>query len=214
MLTVQPTYQASRSAADLNGSLQCSHQPGANMPAATVCPMQDMLAMRKTVGSLTGRLLVNGQPATASFIRHSSYVPHVSCHNTGLRASWLYGARPLRLPPRQVKRASHSCRTSFCLQCSSCWSFIDEPVSSVMLPPLQEDNFIPTMSSRETLAFYARVVLGKPWSRASRRERVAQVLDAVGLSKSANTPVSNRLGGHVPSVPHADLLLMLLVVIS
>lgn len=39
--------------------------------------LQDMLAMRKSVGSLTGCLLTNGQPATASFIRNSSYVPQV-----------------------------------------------------------------------------------------------------------------------------------------
>lgn len=38
---------------------------------------QDMLAMRKSVGNLTGQLLVNGQPASASFIRQSSYVPQV-----------------------------------------------------------------------------------------------------------------------------------------
>jgi hypothetical protein len=56
---------------------------------------------------------------------------------------------------------------------------------------LQEDTFIPTMSSHETLAFYAGVMLGKPWTHASRRERVEQVLDAMGLSKSADTPVSH-----------------------
>jgi hypothetical protein len=44
-----------------------------------------MLAMRKSVGSLSGRLLANGQPATANFIRHSSYVPQV-------RASQVFNA--------------------------------------------------------------------------------------------------------------------------
>lgn len=55
---------------------------------------------------------------------------------------------------------------------------------------LQDDTFNPTMSSHETLAFYAGVMLGQSWSRALRVERVDQVLQAVGLSKSADTPVS------------------------
>lgn len=39
---------------------------------------EDMLAMRKSLGNLTGQLLVNGHPATAAFVRHTSYVPQVS----------------------------------------------------------------------------------------------------------------------------------------
>jgi hypothetical protein len=38
---------------------------------------QDILAMRKSLGNLSGSLLVNGQPAPASFIRKTSYVPQV-----------------------------------------------------------------------------------------------------------------------------------------
>lgn len=38
---------------------------------------QDMLAMRKSIGTLTGRLLVNGQPASAGLVRYTSYVPQV-----------------------------------------------------------------------------------------------------------------------------------------
>lgn len=34
--------------------------------------------MRKSLGNLSGSLLVNGQPAHASFIRQTSYVPQVS----------------------------------------------------------------------------------------------------------------------------------------
>lgn len=55
---------------------------------------------------------------------------------------------------------------------------------------LQEDTFIPTMSSRETLSFYAGVMLGKAFTHMSRKARVAQVLDAVGLRLAADTPVS------------------------
>lgn len=42
--------------------------------------MQDMLASRKSVGNLTGRLLVNSRPATSTFIAHTSYVQQVRDH--------------------------------------------------------------------------------------------------------------------------------------
>jgi len=35
----------------------------------------DILALRKSVGNLTGRLLVNGQRATKRFVRKTAYVP-------------------------------------------------------------------------------------------------------------------------------------------
>jgi ABC-type multidrug transport system ATPase subunit len=37
----------------------------------------DILAMRKSVGDLSGHLLLNGQPATKNFIRKTAYVPQV-----------------------------------------------------------------------------------------------------------------------------------------
>lgn len=45
--------------------------------AVSLVLLQDMLAMRKTVGALTGRLLVNGRPASAEFTCRTSYVPQV-----------------------------------------------------------------------------------------------------------------------------------------
>lgn len=48
--------------------------------------MQDILALRKSVGDLTGCLLINGQPASSSVIKHTSYVPQVmtsECAETG-----------------------------------------------------------------------------------------------------------------------------------
>jgi ABC-type multidrug transport system ATPase subunit len=56
----------------------------------------DILAQRKSMGDLTGELLVNGRPASRRFVRMTAYVP-------------------------------------------------------------QEDNFVPTMSTEETLSFYAHV---------------------------------------------------------
>jgi hypothetical protein len=37
----------------------------------------DILAQRKSMGNLSGFLLVNGRPATSSFIRKTAYVPQV-----------------------------------------------------------------------------------------------------------------------------------------
>lgn len=55
----------------------------------------------------------------------------------------------------------------------------------------QEDTFVPTMTCRETLAFYGGVTLGGPdWGRAQRNERVEEVLAAVGLAHASHTLVS------------------------
>lgn len=40
--------------------------------------LMDILAQRKSMGQLSGFLLVNGRPATSSFIRKTAYVPQVS----------------------------------------------------------------------------------------------------------------------------------------
>lgn len=45
------------------------------------------------------------------------------------------------------------------------------------------------MNSRETLQFYAGVVLGDGWPHQARKDRVCEVLQAVGLSHAANTLV-------------------------
>lgn len=39
--------------------------------------LMDILAQRKSMGNLSGFLLVNGQPATSAFIRKTTYVPQV-----------------------------------------------------------------------------------------------------------------------------------------
>jgi ABC-type multidrug transport system ATPase subunit len=35
----------------------------------------DILALRKSIGNLSGRILVNGERATKKFIRKTAYVP-------------------------------------------------------------------------------------------------------------------------------------------
>ncbi|WIA32105.1 hypothetical protein OEZ86_002956 [Tetradesmus obliquus] len=95
--------------------------------------LMDILAMRKSTGQLAGAVLTDGQPATRTFISHTSYIP-------------------------------------------------------------QANNFIPAMTARETLAFYADITLPCK-SRAARSCRVEEVLSAVGLSAAANTLVGGCLAG-------------------
>lgn len=57
------------------------------------------------------------------------------------------------------------------------------------LPPRQHDNFLPAMTARETMHFYATLQLPKSWGAAPRRERVAQVLAAMGLAHAQDTLV-------------------------
>jgi len=95
----------------------------------------DCLALRKSVGELSGQLLLNGQPATKSFIRKTAYVP-------------------------------------------------------------QDDNFVPTMTTWETLSFYANVILPQnKFNRATRKSRVTEVLAALGLGHAHKTLVGGCLPG-------------------
>jgi ATP-binding cassette subfamily G (WHITE) protein 2 len=94
----------------------------------------DILAQRKSVGMLTGQLLVGGCPATRSFIRKTAYVP-------------------------------------------------------------QDDNFVPTMTTIETMRFYAAIILPDSMGRAGRLQRVEEVLAAVGLGTHHKTLVGGVLPG-------------------
>jgi ATP-binding cassette subfamily G (WHITE) protein 2 len=94
----------------------------------------DILAQRKSVGTLTGQMLVGGRPVTSSFIRKTAYVP-------------------------------------------------------------QDDNFVPTMTTMETMRFYAAIILPDTMGRAGRRQRVEEVLAAVGLGTHHKTLVGGVLPG-------------------
>jgi ABC-type ATPase involved in cell division len=96
--------------------------------------LMDILAQRKSVGALTGQLLVGGRPVTSSFIRKTAYVP-------------------------------------------------------------QDDNFVPTMTTMETMRFYAAIILPDSMGRAGRRQRVEEVLSAVGLGTHHKTLVGGVLPG-------------------
>jgi ABC-type multidrug transport system ATPase subunit len=58
--------------------------------------------------------------------------------------------------------------------------------------PVQEDNFLPTMTVHETLTFYATLQLPDSNTKAQRQERIAEVLAAMGLSHTVDTLVSRH----------------------
>eukprot|EP00879_Flechtneria_rotunda_P001281 GHRR01001430.1.p1 GENE.GHRR01001430.1~~GHRR01001430.1.p1 ORF type:complete len:214 (+),score=57.94 GHRR01001430.1:477-1118(+) len=92
--------------------------------------LMDILAGRKSVGNLTGEVLVAGLPREQDeFARKTAYVP-------------------------------------------------------------QDDNFLPTMTVHETCSYYAALLLPRSWSGSQRRERIREVLAAMGLSHTNDTLVS------------------------
>jgi ATP-binding cassette subfamily G (WHITE) protein 2 len=60
---------------------------------------------------------------------------------------------------------------------------------------LQDDNFVATMTTSETMSFYADIILPKTWSKADRRARVVEVLAAMGLKHKQRTMVGGTLPG-------------------
>jgi hypothetical protein len=75
-----PAFLNKQKGRDTSGTSQPRPAPAEHMLSSAVCcpqRLQDILAMRKSLGNLSGRLLVNDAPAPASFIRKTSYVPQV-----------------------------------------------------------------------------------------------------------------------------------------
>lgn len=59
--------------------------------------LMDILAQRKTVGYLSGFLLVNGQPANDTFVRKTAYVPQVCALPQATRSSVPASAHRVRV---------------------------------------------------------------------------------------------------------------------
>lgn len=75
-------------------TLCCSSQALLGPSGAGKSTLMDILAQRKSVGNLSGQMLIGGKPVTRSFIRKTSYVPQVRC---GLCAVVRYMANSGRL---------------------------------------------------------------------------------------------------------------------
>lgn len=158
----------------------------------------DLLAGRKTSGLIKGQLLINGAPAVGrDYMRRTAYVPQVihpaavgvpshkhACGHPP-RACFLHAESGLsglnlsqlltesggqHLPPSTLNPLSHCPHT--------------HPIHT------QDDNFVPTMTAGEVLAFDAAVSL--PAAEPAQREaRIQQALAAVGLLAQRSTLVSS-----------------------
>jgi hypothetical protein len=205
--------------------------------------LMDILALRKSVGSISGRLLVNGQPASKAFIRKTAYVPQVEgqcavccvlcavccvlcavcCVQWAVccvlcavccvlcavgcvlcavgcvlcKATASPGSMPVLLCCRV--RLELACRMRANMH--ACWvpvalHLTPQPApppprhpTPAATPPLQADNFVPTMTTEETLAFFAALILPAHMGSADKAARVKEVLAALGLSHTAHTLV-------------------------
>jgi hypothetical protein len=161
----------------------------------------DIISARKSVGRITGQVLVNGVPRGADFTRKTAYVPQVGPDQAG--PGWWRGAGQML----------HNSRGSRALPCVSLVLRSSTPGAACVgvapldrprpgaPPPRQADNFLPTLSVRETALFYATMQLPGSWSAAQRRERIAQVLAAMGLAHTEDTLVGGGgdFGGGVGS---------------
>ena len=132
----------------------------------------DILALRKSVGNLSGRLLVNGMRATKRFIRKTAYVPQASARPRG---SWFGACCPtVLLRVRAGSRLSCQARRRLLLR----WRPSAVQRSSAYTPFVrapQEDNFVPTMTTWEVMRFYAdvRTADRAPWGGLGLRKQGA-----------------------------------------
>jgi hypothetical protein len=59
----------------------------------------------------------------------------------------------------------------------------------------QYDNFVPVMTTLETMQFYAGIILPRTWPAARRDARVSEVLQEMGLAHTQRTLVGGQSPG-------------------
>jgi len=59
----------------------------------------------------------------------------------------------------------------------------------------QHDNFVPVMTTKEVMQFYAGIILPRDWSTARRAARVDEVLQEMGLTHAHATLVGGPSPG-------------------
>lgn len=157
--------------------------------------LMDALAMRIGGGrttSLGGVVLVNGAPRrAAAFLAASAYVPQARVRACKLcvRGCMHTTARVLRQRGLRDRhpRLSHSSTST--THIGECTHTPTHPHTHTPTHP-QHDNFVPTMTTAETVAFYAAVLLPPGAPLATRAARAESVLQLMGLAAQAGTLVS------------------------
>jgi hypothetical protein len=156
----------------------------------------DILALRlrsSSSATVSGAILVNGAPRRArDFLAVSAYVPQVRVGGEG--GGGRGRARPCvaarlgvnwdAVVPRCRLRSNVLRWTRGAPQPTA-----PAAAPAVPLPPAQHDNFVPTMTASETVAFYAAVVLLPDATDAARRTRCKAVLEMMGLAAQRHTLV-------------------------
>lgn len=61
---------------------------------------------------------------------------------------------------------------------------------------LQHDNLVPTMTSWESLSFYAGIILPPTTSAEKKRKRIQEVLEMMGLAHARDTLVGAANSAH------------------
>lgn len=61
----------------------------------------------------------------------------------------------------------------------------------------QFDNFIPTMTVREVLQFYARTILPTNYSRQAREHKIESVMEMMGIYNQADVLVRDWRGYNI-----------------
>lgn len=154
----------------------------------------DMLAARKTLGRLTGSVLVNGKPRGPGFRHVSSYVPQARAilQDCCKSAHWglrLRRARPLPARARSV-RLAWGARPCFCLS--------ERPRCRRTKPPenpRQDDNLTPQMNVVETCQLYSALTMPAGTSAAASAARIDEVLAAMGMEHARDRLVGGVLAG-------------------
>jgi ABC-type multidrug transport system ATPase subunit len=69
---------------------------------------------------------------------------------------------------------------------------------SVFCLRLQHDNLVPTMTSWESLSFYAGIILPPQTSAEKKRKRILEVLELMGLAHARDTLVRSAAKPFLP----------------
>jgi ABC-type multidrug transport system ATPase subunit len=152
----------------------------------------DILALRKSVGTLSGRLLVNGARATKRFIKQTAYVPQEDNFVPTMTA---WEVMNFYAEVRCVLVLLVAC----CLLCCSCVCFTQPQTHRAATlshrlhtPPPKNTH---THTHTHPHANKQKIILPRDWPPQRRKERIREVLAEVGLAHAHRTIVGGALPG-------------------
>lgn len=139
--------------------------------------LMDMLAQRKSMGALSGAVLVDGAPADGSFIRRTAYVPQYDNFVP------VMSTREVRSPARGSPSAA--ARPSLRPCCPRRWAFrarrrallrAQRGRGAPRTRPQARAQASHPAPAPQVMMFYAGIILPRNWSASRRAARVEEVL--------------------------------------